>query len=81
MPEFTAGSSRQKKRLRPNFGSGLFGQSTWCLEAMLANAGIFGRSLVIMDRFLSTLLGRPCVLQDEESVSLPFTSSPESELP
>jgi len=29
-----------------------------------------GRSLVILDRSISTLLGRPCVLQDEESVFL-----------
>ena len=80
MPEFTAGSSRRKKRLRPNFGSGLFGQSIWRLNTMLTNARVLGRSLVILDRLLSTLLGRPCVLQDEESVPLPFTSNTDSEL-
>jgi hypothetical protein len=43
---------------------------TLYLNPTVSDAKPLGRSLVILDRSLSTLLGRPCVLQDEESVLL-----------
>ena len=73
MSVFIASPSRRRKHLRLSSGSALSGQLDATLKPYGPVAKILGRTLIILSRSLSTLLGRPCALQDEESVVDYFT--------
>ena len=69
--ECIASPSRCEKRSRSSFGDDPSGQWDTAPKVHISNTRILNRSLVVLDRALSTLLGRPCILQDEESALHP----------